>query len=253
MKAIFVFVILTLIPGLDGFAAAEQDPPRTCQTLLADGERLTGSLHRDVRALGTAKLRDAMEVCVLPTVEPELRARALLLGVRLHGGERKVRLEMRRQALDLLRSKAPDSPLIPQALEAVADSLLVAGDYDGGVELSLEALDARQRLFGTESREYVRGLIWTSVAYKSAAHATEGTGTDLELAHAYSERAVEHARGLFGPHDPTTIAASMDLADTLNRLGRYDEANALQEAISPYVDIADELPERLAPAPKTSS
>lgn len=242
MKSACLFILAGLTLGL-GVSAAQpphQDLDNACLELLEKGERLTGTLDKDVYVLGVEKLRTAARVCNSKDVAPELRARALILATRLHSDDRKLQLKMRTEALSLLRAEAPDSRLLPKALEAVADIRFLVGDYDEGLSLSFQALEERERLFGTESREYVSGLVWVSVAYKSRAHDGD-SAADLALACKYSEQAVELATGLFGPHDPSTIVASMDLVDTLNRLRRFDEAKELQEKIAPFVDLADNL------------
>jgi hypothetical protein len=218
--------------------AGESDFDGACLELLEKGEQLTSTLDEDIYALGVEKLRDAARVCGSREVSPELRARALLLTTRLYTGDRELQLQMRSEALTLLRVEAPDSRLLPEALEAVADTRMVMGQFDEGLSLSLQALAERERLFGDESREYVRGLIWTSVAYKSAAREGE-VDPALATALRYSEQAVELATRNFGSRDPATIAASIDLVDTLRRLRRFDEAEALQERIAPYVDLAE--------------
>jgi tetratricopeptide (TPR) repeat protein len=240
MKSACLFILagLTLGVGVSAAQSPRQDLDNACLELLEKGERLTGTLDRDVYALGVEKLRTAARVCDSKDVSPELRARALILATRLHSDDRMLQLKMRTEALALLRAEAPDSRLLPKALEAVADIRFLIGDYDEGLSLSFQALEERERLFGTESREYVRGLVWVSVAYKGRAQLGD-SGADLAMALKYSEQAVELARGLFGAHDPSTIGASMDLVDTLNRLHRFEEAKELQEKIAPFVDLAD--------------
>lgn len=236
-------IAVLLVPAFvcQDASATPTDPSDACLELLERGEHLTSIDDPDVGALGREKLRQAESVCDSQQVSPELRARALILATRLYADDRRRQLEMRQQALSLLRTEAADSQLLPKALEAVADTQMVLGNFDEAIRLSLDALDERERLFGSQSREFVQGLAWLSVTYKSAAQNGDPKGELLASALANSERAVELSTQRFGPHDPVTIAASIEHADSLERLGRFDEARELQEKIAPYVDLADKL------------
>lgn len=211
----------------------------TCSDLLDKGRRLIGDPEREVRALGLEKLRRAEKLCRSARVPAPLRARALMLTTDLYSGDWERQRQMWEAAVELLAAEAPDSRLLPPAMEGLASAEFSLGHYDESLRLATAALDERHRLFGAESREYVRGLVHVAGAHLALAQVRDA---DLHSRQAlpYAEQALEISRRLFGIRDGTTVTAASTLIEVLSKLGRSAEADRLQEEIAPYVDLMDQ-------------
>jgi tetratricopeptide (TPR) repeat protein len=214
------------------------DPSAACSELLDKGKRFLGNPDREVYALGLEKLRQAERLCQSPQVPPALRARVLMLTTDLYSGDRERQREMWTGAISLLRAEAPNSRLLPRAIEGLASVEFSLGNYDESVRLATEALDQRRRLFGEESRDYVRGLTFVAGTYLALTQ-IPAEDSNSRQALPYAEQAYTTARKLFGLRDGTTVTAAAMLIEVLKRRGLATEADRLQEEIRPYLNLMD--------------
>lgn len=226
---------LTCIPPPD-----PTEPEDLCRSLLERGDRLAGIDDPDIRELGLQKLRDAVGVCNSAEVTPETRARALMTTVRLFSDDRAKQRQMWSEAVSLLREHAPDSRLLLRALEGLLGATASDGNPDESLRLAFEALEESKRIFGVESRDYIRGLTYVALTYQWLAEVASSQDY-LAEAQRYAEEAMDRARRVLGLRDGTTMTAAAVLRSVLNKRGFTERAEELEQEIAPYVDLDDPL------------
>jgi len=233
-------LLLLSIAGHGSAESTQSEPEAVCEDLLERGRHLTSIDDPDIDALGVEKLRQAVEICGSAEVSPETRARALMTTVRLFHGDYAKQRQMWGEALALLRDHAPDSRLLLRALEGLSGAAASEGDSDEAVRLAFEAHEESQRIFGAESRDYIRGLTFVALTYQWLAevHSPE---QNLAEAQRYAEEAMDRARRVLGLRDGTTMAAAAALHWVLSKRGYAERAEELERETAPYVDLEDPL------------
>jgi hypothetical protein len=201
---ILVAIVAILAIWTGTARAVPEDRASACRELLDAGEYLGRTSDTDRNALGREKIGQAARVCASPDVPAELRARALLDTTIALPEEQAVDEELRAEAVALLRSEAPDSPLLPKALGWLATSRFLGHRYDESLQLILEALEERERIFGAQR---------------------------------YAEEGMSEALRLFGLADGTTVAVASTLIAVLEVRGLTAEAEQLHEKIAPHIDL----------------
>lgn len=233
-------VLLLSIAGPGGAASVQTDREKACEELLERGERLTSIDDPEVYALGVQKLRKAAEVCGSSEVSPETRALALMTTARLFGDDPAKQRQAWSEAVSLLREHAPDSRLLLRALEGLLGATANEGDHDESLRLAFEALGESERIFGVESRDYIRGLTYVALTYHGLAE-VQTPEQNLVEAQRYAEEAMDRARRVLGLRDGTTMTAAAVLRSVLRRRGFTERAESLEQEIAPYVDLEDPL------------
>jgi tetratricopeptide (TPR) repeat protein len=227
--------------GLCLAKSADEDRFTACYELVENGTRLTSSLYPDDRERGREYLRRAEEVCEHEAVPVQLRAWARMLATRLYDDEPRLQRDFWYEAVSLLEAEAPDSELLPKALEGLSSAEFDLGRFDECLRLAQQALEVRVRVFGAGGRHHVRGLTYLAVAYLSLAEVEETPKAHLERAQVHAEEAMTIARRTLGLDDGTTVATAANLGAVLRSRGLTEEAERLLEEIAPYVDLDDPL------------
>ncbi|MEM7051524.1 MAG: tetratricopeptide repeat protein [Acidobacteriota bacterium] len=141
--------------------------------------------------------------------------------------------------IETLQFESPNSEILPKAMIELANVYFQLDRLEEGRQLAHQSLEERERIFGTDSREYIRGLAILGVFLATS----DGGGPirpNLEDGYRYVREGARRARELFGTGDPTTVSNLIHYRSVLDEMGRHDEAKALDEQILPYLDNIDE-------------
>ncbi|MEM7049194.1 MAG: tetratricopeptide repeat protein [Acidobacteriota bacterium] len=206
-------------PAIGDSTTPSQD--QVCETLVSKAKALKGLSRQET-------LQHALARCQQPEVSPEVRAKAVVEAGWILDLNEQIRLYS--SSVQLLREEAPNSEFIPKTLVKLATAVTKQGRAQEGLEYAEESLAERERLFGEASREYLRGLIVVGVAH-STSDGDAPTKPHLTTGYDYLQEAVRSATEHFGPKDPTTVSAKIQLALILREMGRYADAEALDDEI----------------------
>ncbi|MFD8378577.1 FxSxx-COOH system tetratricopeptide repeat protein [Streptomyces sp. NPDC059679] len=124
-----------------------------------------------------------------------------------------------------LRSVPPNAPVFVAAMRTLAVARRKAGDHEGAIELTRQALDSYRLRYIEPNLDITTAEMNLSMDLRQNA--------DLAGARDLGRKSLEDLRVILGPRHPYTSSAATNLAVTLRLLGETDEALALNRETLP--------------------
>ncbi|MFD8870234.1 FxSxx-COOH system tetratricopeptide repeat protein [Streptomyces sp. NPDC059590] len=128
-----------------------------------------------------------------------------------------------------VRSVPPNAPVFINAMRTLAVARRKAGDHEGAIELTRQALDSYRLRYIEPNLDITTAEMNLSMDLRQNA--------DLAGARELGMKSLEDLRIILGPRHPYTSSAATNLAVTLRLLGETEEALALnKETLPVFVD-----------------
>ncbi|MEU5027664.1 FxSxx-COOH system tetratricopeptide repeat protein [Streptomyces milbemycinicus] len=124
-----------------------------------------------------------------------------------------------------LRSVPPNAPVFVNAMRTLAVARRKAGDHEGAIELTRQALDSYRLRYIEPNLDITTAEMNLSMDLRQNA--------DLAGARDLGRKSLEDLRVILGPRHPYTSSAATNLAVTLRLLGETEEALALNKETLP--------------------
>ncbi|MEU1786067.1 FxSxx-COOH system tetratricopeptide repeat protein [Streptomyces sparsogenes] len=138
-----------------------------------------------------------------------------------------------------LRTVPPNAPVFVNAMRTLAVARRKAGDHEGAIELTRQALESYRLRYVEPNLDITTAEMNLSMDLRQNA--------DLAGARDLGRKSLEDLRVILGPRHPYTSSAATNLAVTLRLLGETEEALALnKETLAVFVEtLGDKHPSTL--------